>query len=104
MGIYFVELGFSNREEDDTVSIQVDSDEFGEPPKTKQGLEMALHKTQATAYAQGTLHNLLCQWRSFLHFYKKYKIKQWPTDKHTVCLYAQFLAYSFKSASSVWGY
>ena len=40
---------------DDSVVIQVESDEFNKPPETKQELEQALHQTQANAYAKGTL-------------------------------------------------
>ena len=91
--------------DEDTVTIQVNTDEFAEtPPESKRELEQALHKTQAAVYSTGTLKNLVCQWRSFLWFCAKYKITHWPIDKHELCLYAQFLAYSFKSAKSVRSY
>ena len=80
MGIYFVGVDRPERDEDDSVTIQADPDEVNEttnePPATIQGLETALCKTQAAAYAKGTIRNLLCQWRSFLRFYKKYKLKE----------------------------
>ena len=89
---------------DDTVTLQADSDEFTEPPETRQELEQDLFKTQTAAYAKGTLRNLLCQWRSFSRFCNKYKVHQWPVTEHTMCLYAQYLAYTFHSAKSVRNY
>ena len=67
-------------------------------------MEKALHKTQAAAYSKGTIRNLLCQWRSFIRFSVKYKVKERPVSTHTICLYAQYLAYNFKSARSVKAY
>ena len=104
MGFLFVGDEHTERGEDDTVTLQADSDEFSEPPDTKKELEQALHKTQSNAYAAGTVKNLLCQWRSFVRFVVKYRIKEWLVSMHTLCLYGQFLAYSFKSASSVRSY
>ena len=60
--------------------------------------------TQKSAYAPGTLKNLLTQWRSFYRFAVKYNLLQWPVKIHTICLYAQFLAYSFHSSKSVRNY
>ena len=104
MELCFVELVQRSRDEDDTVALQVESDEIAEPPEMKRELEEALHKTQAAAFAKGTVKNLLCQWRSFIRFYIKYNLKQWPVPEHNMCLYAQFLAYNFKSVRSVRSY
>ena len=61
-------------------------------------------ETQKSAYAAGTIKNLITQWRSFYRFSTKYGFNQWPVAPHTLCLYAQHLAYSFKSAKSVKNY
>ena len=50
------------------------------------------------------MRNFLCYWRSYLRFTVKYKIKEWPVSEHTICLYAQFLAYTFHSSRSVRNY
>ena len=104
MEIYLVDMDSRDGADDDTISLQADSDEFGEAPETKKELESALRKTQATAFAKGTVKNLLCQWRSFFCFYAKYDLSEWPVPEHNLCLYAQFLAYNFKSARSVRSY
>ena len=70
----------------------------------RQKLENDLRATQAKAYAAGTLHNLACIWRSFRRFSITYAIWQWPVQPHTVCLYAQYLAYTFHSAKAVKNY
>ena len=59
---------------------------------------------QSKAYASGTLKNLACQWRSFRHFSIKFNIFDWPVKAHTICLFAQYLAYSFHSAKAVCNY
>ena len=84
--------------------LQADSDHFSEAPESRQELENELKNTQTGAYAKGTLKNLVCQWRSFLRFCRKYKIRQWPVKEHTLCLFAQFLAFSFHSQKSVRNY
>ena len=91
MGVYFVGNHQGAGNEDDTVTIQADSDEFSEPQETKRQLEKDLRQTQANAYAGGTLKNLVCQWKSFFRFYKCYNIREWPASEHTICLNAQFL-------------
>ena len=89
---------------EDTVTLAPEADETREPPETVQGLEADLAVTQKSAYAAGTLKNLITQWRSFYRFAIKYKLLDWPVKTHTLCLYAQFLAYSFHSAKSVRNY
>ena len=63
-----------------------------------------MHSTQTSAYAKGTLKNLACQWRAFRRFSIKFHIWDWPVKEHTICLFAQFLAYSFYSSASVKNY
>ena len=92
----------SGTQPDDVVSINAESDK--EPPEGVGDLEKDLANTQKSAYAAGTLRNLMTQWRSFYRFCKKYKLTNWPVDEHTLCLYAQFLAYSFHSAKSIRNY
>ena len=90
--------------ESDEVTLHADTDEFKEPPDSKPELENALSKTQARAYTKGTIKNLLSQWKALARFCKKYDIDEWPLKEHTVCLFAQYLAYSFHSARSVRNY
>ena len=68
---------------------------------TKEQLERDLQSTQKHAYASGTVRNFLCIWKCFLRFAIRFNITQWPITVHQICLFAQFLAYSFKSASSI---
>ena len=91
--------------EEDTVTLDCPSDEFNdEKIITREQLEKDLRKTQASAYASGTLHNLKCQWRSFQHFSFAAKIFEWPVSNHTICLFTQYLAYTFHSAKTVRNY
>ena len=91
-----------------TVTLQPSNDEFDETTKAEQDarnkLEQDLRSTQKSAYAQGTLNNFLCYWRAFIRFSKKYKIYEWPVSVHTLCLFAQHLAYTFHSSKSVRNY
>ena len=102
----FIVIGTSGPQEvgEGCVALQPESDDFTEPPETRKQLEADLLETQAAAYAKGTLRNLVCQWRSFTCFCQKYKIDEWPVSEHTMCLYAQYLAYTFHSVKSVRNY
>ena len=71
---------------------------------TKEQLEQDLRRTQASAYALGTLKNLTCQWRVYRHFSAEINVYKWPVSTHTLCLFAQYLAYTFHSARSVRNY
>ena len=71
---------------------------------TCEQLEKDLRKTQASPYASGTLCNLKCQWRSFQCFSFAAKIFEWPVSNHTICLFTQYLAYTFHSAKTVRNY
>ena len=81
-----------------------DLGEFKEPPATQKELESDLAKTQKSAYSPGTLRNLICQWKSFLRFCKKYGINKWPVSEHILSLYAQFLGYTFHSPKAIRNY
>ena len=59
---------------------------------------------QKQAYSRGTLKNLLCQWRSFSCFCKKFGIFKWPINEHVLSLYAQYLGYTFHSPKAVRNY
>ena len=91
-------------DESDTVIINVSGDEFPEDKGDLQQLEKDLQKTQSKAYASGTIKNLACQWRSFRRFSFKFNIFEWPVQPHTICLFAQYLAYSFHSSKAVRNY
>ena len=97
----FTGAGRSEEDTGDLVDLQPEGDDFGEAPESKKQLEKELYNTQSVAYSKGTIRNLLCQWRSFTRFSMKYKIEEWPVSEHTLCLYAQYLAYTFHSAKSV---
>ena len=89
---------------DDAVLIHADSKVSSELVSERQKLECDLTKTQQSAYATGTAKNLISQWRSFYRFSKRFKFNEWPVPIHTLCLYAQYLEYSFKSVKSVKNY
>ena len=79
-------------------------DEFSDDKGDLAQLEKDLCVMQSKAYASGTLKNLACQWRSFQRFSIKFNIFDWPVKTHTVCLFAQYLVYSFHSAKAVCNY
>ena len=80
------------------------ADEAGWVAPSLAKLEADLCRTQSKAYAPGTIRNLACQWRSFRRFSVTYNIFDWPVKVHTICLYTQYLAYTFHSAKSVHNY
>ena len=84
--------------------ICTSGDEFPDDKADLTQLEEDLRVTQSKAYASGTLKNLACQWRSFRHFSIWFNIFDWPVKNHTICLFAQYLAYSFHSAKAVRNY
>ena len=94
-------------QEDDVVSINSHTDLFAEengPPKSLKKLEKDLQDTQARSYSAGTLKNLCCQWRAFRHFVVMYGLFFWPVPEHIMCLFAQYLAYTFHSANAIKNY
>ena len=48
--------------------------------------------------------NLACQWKAFRHFSLKYNIFIWPVPIHVLCLFAQYLSYTFHSVQAVKNY
>ena len=46
----------------------------------------------------------MCQWRSYFRFSARFKYHTWPVTTHLLCLYAQFLAYTFHTAKAVRAY
>ena len=93
------------RDQDDVTLHCPSSDEFSDNPQAnREKLEKDLHTTQAIAYAEGTIKNLICQWRAFRHFSILVNIFDWPAKTHTICLFAQYLTYTFHSAKSVKNY
>ena len=73
-------------------------------PGTKEHLEKELRKTQKKSFAEGTIKNLLSQWRAFYAFCNIYSIYVWPVTAHVLCLFAQFLSYNLKSPDSIVNY
>ena len=94
------------QESDNVVSISApSSDDFAdEVAEARQKLEQDLRATQASAYAAGTLRNLACQWQAFRRFALKFRMFALPVPEHTLCLFAQYLAYTFHLAVAVRNY
>ena len=61
-------------------------------------------RTKRAAFADGTHKNLLAQWRTFLQFCQYIKCQPLPVSAKDLCLFAQFLARSFKSVDSIRNY
>ena len=107
MGIlHKIIAGSENGDSAEEVAFRVhpEADDFRDIPETREQLESDLQKTQKQAYAKGTLKNLLCQWRSYIRFAKKYNITQWPVSEHIMSLYARFLAYTFHAPKAIKNY
>ena len=56
------------------------------------------------AFATGTWTNLLSQWVRYLHFCLSFNLIAFPAQDAVLSWYARFLAYKFKSHSSVVNY
>ena len=67
-------------------------------------LKNDMKKSQAAAFATGTLENLVTQWVKFLLFCVKFSLIMVPTSDTTLSWYAQFLSRSFKSHASIINY
>lgn len=67
-------------------------------------LNRQLRKSKKAAFASGTHSNLHTQWKSFLIFCIYFNFQPTPVSVQTLCLYAQFLARSFKAVSSIRNY
>ena len=61
-------------------------------------------RTKRAAFADGTHKNFLAQWRTFLQFCQYIKCQPLPVSAEDLCLFAQFLARSFKSVDSIRNY
>ena len=61
-------------------------------------------KSQAAAFAQGTMDNLVTQWVKFLLFCVRFGLKPVPVSEVTLAWYAQFLSRTFKSHASIVNY
>ena len=75
-----------------------------EEPGSRAHLEAELRKTQKAAFCEGTVANLLSQWRAFYAFCSIYALRVWPVLAHILCLFAQFLSFNLKSPASVVNY
>ena len=61
-------------------------------------------RSKRAAFSDGTNKNLLWQWKLFIMFCIYFKFKLLPASIECLCLYAQFLSRSMKSANSVRNY
>jgi integrase len=67
-------------------------------------LRRQLCTTKKAAYTEGTIRNLKTQWCSFISFCLYFKLCYLPTSVDTLCMYAQYLSKTFKSADSIVNY
>ena len=73
-------------------------------PSELEELENELRQTQRQAFSEGTIKNLLSQWRAFYAFCHIYSMKIWPVTVHVLCLFAQFLSFNMKAPSTIVNY
>jgi site-specific recombinase XerD len=73
-------------------------------PDWKQQLRQDLHRTQNSAFAQGTVSNFKSQWKKFATCTHLMGEQLLPISSSDLCLYIQFLMRSFKSPQSVNNY
>ena len=67
-------------------------------------LERSLKQRLKAAHRPGTKDNLRSQFRLYLLFCQRYHLQDIDPDVNTLCLYAEFLARSFKSFKSLFNY
>ena len=67
-------------------------------------LKAEVKQSRRLAYASGSIRNLKLQWETFLLFCEKFSLVPFPVEPTTLTLFAQFLARSFKSVSSIQNY
>lgn len=67
-------------------------------------LKRELKQTKKKAYAEGTIANVLVQWKAFNKFCDKYGIHDWPASTETLCLFAQHLAKRMRSVKTIENY
>ena len=61
-------------------------------------------KSLRMGFAKGTQHNLKMQETKFKQFCKRYQLTAFPASVHTICLFAQHLAYSLAPVESIANY
>lgn len=54
--------------------------------------------------AEGTMKNILVQWRAFDEFCYEFHLNEWPTTTDTLCLFAQHLAKRMRSVKVIEAY
>lgn len=67
-------------------------------------LQRELRASKHAADAAGSYKNMKTQWRAFFLFCGYFSLTPVPASLECVCLFAQFLARSFKSVDSIRGY
>ena len=67
-------------------------------------IDQGLRRSQAAAFAEGTLSNLTTQWVKYLNFCLTFNFNPLPADKFTLCRYAQYLSTCLKAHESVLNY
>ena len=67
-------------------------------------IKLDARRTQAAAFASGTLQNLITQWVKNLNFCIIFGLVGFPALEMTLSWYAQYLSYTFKSHSLVVNY
>lgn len=72
--------------------------------KQLRRLRSRLRKTKKRAFAEGTTRNNLVKWKAFDRFCNKFNLHEWPTSTNTICLFAQYLAKTFRSVKSIESY
>ena len=61
-------------------------------------------RSKRSAFADGTMKNLLWQWRLFIMFCIYFNFKLLPASVECLCVYAQFLSRSLRAAESIRNY
>ena len=67
-------------------------------------LRYGWRKSKAAAFAPGSKSNLRSQTKAFFLFCKFYDLQAIPISTEYICLYAQFLARSFKTIGAIKAY
>ena len=63
-----------------------------------------LKRSRKAAFSEGYRRNLATQWRSYFLFCEHFKLIALPVHIDNLCLYAQFLARSFKTSDAIQNY
>ncbi len=67
-------------------------------------LQVKLRKSKRASFSPGSRKNLVLKWRTFSSFCFYFNRPSLPTSADTFCLYAQFLAITFKAKVSFVNY